>query len=187
MALPLSAKTAAPHEAIASALRTLETEGSGIDALRAALRNGLSEGFLAAVGLIRTVEGRVIVTGMGKSGHVGTKIAQLRFDVPEPLIHGIEPLIHVRVDGLEPLVHVRADAFEMPVDLLEPHAHHLAESGHVRPEPDGRHTEFLAQVVALEVQRGLEVGHVTMKARLEGGHVDPKAGDRLTVGHCLGV
>jgi arabinose-5-phosphate isomerase len=75
MALPLSAKTAAPHEAIASALRTLETEGSGIDALRAALRNGLSEGFLAAVGLIRTVEGRVIVTGMGKSGHVGTKIA----------------------------------------------------------------------------------------------------------------
>jgi arabinose-5-phosphate isomerase len=74
MALPLPADTLT-NEAIASALRTLEAEGGGIDALRAALRNGLSEGFLAAVDLIRTVEGRVIVTGMGKSGHVGAKIA----------------------------------------------------------------------------------------------------------------
>jgi arabinose-5-phosphate isomerase len=63
------------HESIASALRTLESEGGGIDALRAALRNGLSEGFVAAVELISKVEGRVIVTGMGKSGHVGAKIA----------------------------------------------------------------------------------------------------------------
>ena len=74
MAAPLS-QIAPPHEAIASALRTLEAEGGGIDALRAALRNGLSEGFVAAVDLIRAVEGRVIVTGMGKSGHVGAKIA----------------------------------------------------------------------------------------------------------------
>jgi arabinose-5-phosphate isomerase len=74
MAAPLS-QIAPPHEAIASALRTLETEGGGIDALRAALQNGLSEGFVAAVDLIRAVEGRVIVTGMGKSGHVGAKIA----------------------------------------------------------------------------------------------------------------
>jgi arabinose-5-phosphate isomerase len=75
MALPLPEDMSRRHEAIASALRTLEAEGGGIDALRAALRNGLSEGFVAAVDLIRTVEGRVIVTGMGKSGHVGAKIA----------------------------------------------------------------------------------------------------------------
>jgi arabinose-5-phosphate isomerase len=75
MALSLTADQSRPDEAIASALRTLEAEGGGIDALRAALRNGLSEGFVAAVELIRTVEGRVIVTGMGKSGHVGAKIA----------------------------------------------------------------------------------------------------------------
>jgi len=75
MALPLPADSSRPDEAIASALRTLEAEGGGIDALRAALRNGLSGGFVAAVKLIRKVEGRVIVTGMGKSGHVGAKIA----------------------------------------------------------------------------------------------------------------
>jgi len=75
MALPLPADSSRPDEAIASALRTLEAEGGGIDALRAALRNGLSGGFVAAVELIRKVEGRVIVTGMGKSGHVGAKIA----------------------------------------------------------------------------------------------------------------
>jgi arabinose-5-phosphate isomerase len=75
MALPLTAEKAETHDAIASALRTLEAEGGGIDALRAALRNGLSGSFLAAIELIRKVEGRVIVTGMGKSGHVGAKIA----------------------------------------------------------------------------------------------------------------
>src|SRR6478609_7870587 len=61
--------------AIDSALRTLEAEGGGIDALAAALRDGLGGAFAAAVELIRNGQGRVIVTGMGKSGHVGRKIA----------------------------------------------------------------------------------------------------------------
>ncbi len=61
--------------AIDSALRTLEAEGSGIDALNTALRNGLGASFAAAVELIRSAQGRVVVTGMGKSGHVGRKIA----------------------------------------------------------------------------------------------------------------
>jgi arabinose-5-phosphate isomerase len=61
--------------AIASALRTLDSEGSGIDALAAALRDGLGTSFAAAIDLIRVAQGRVIVTGMGKSGHVGHKIA----------------------------------------------------------------------------------------------------------------
>jgi len=61
--------------AIESALRTLEAEGGGIDALTAALRDGLGGSFGAAIELIRAGTGRVIVTGMGKSGHVGTKIA----------------------------------------------------------------------------------------------------------------
>ena len=61
--------------AINSALRTLEAEGSGVDALAAALRDGLGSAFAAAIELIRAAEGRVIVTGMGKSGHVGHKIA----------------------------------------------------------------------------------------------------------------
>ena len=61
--------------AIASALRTLEAEGSGVDALTAALRDGPGTNFAAAIDLIRTAQGRVIVTGMGKSGHVARKIA----------------------------------------------------------------------------------------------------------------
>ena len=61
--------------AIASALRTLEAEGSGVDALATALRDGLGGAFAAAVELIRAAQGRVIVTGMGKSGHVARKIA----------------------------------------------------------------------------------------------------------------
>jgi len=61
--------------AIASALRTLEAEGSGVDALAAALRDGLGNSFAAAIDLIRAAQGRVIVTGMGKSGHVARKIA----------------------------------------------------------------------------------------------------------------
>jgi arabinose-5-phosphate isomerase len=60
---------------IESALRTLDAEGGGIDALAAALRDGLGASFAAAVDLIRAAQGRVIVTGMGKSGHVGRKVA----------------------------------------------------------------------------------------------------------------
>ncbi|MFC5418022.1 SIS domain-containing protein [Bosea eneae] len=59
----------------ASALRTIATERAGLDALHEAIGNGLAEPFAAAVEMIRSSSGRVIVTGMGKSGHVGRKIA----------------------------------------------------------------------------------------------------------------
>ena len=60
---------------IESALRTLEAEASGISALAAAIRDGLSAPLVAAVDLIKGAKGRLIVTGMGKSGHIGRKIA----------------------------------------------------------------------------------------------------------------
>ena len=60
---------------IGSAVRALETEGEGIAALAAAIRDGLGGPFVAAVELIHAARGRVVVTGMGKSGHVGRKIA----------------------------------------------------------------------------------------------------------------
>ncbi|MGO4664676.1 KpsF/GutQ family sugar-phosphate isomerase [Bosea sp. 2RAB26] len=59
----------------ASALRTIATERTGLDTLHTALANGLGEPFAAAVELIRAAAGRVVVTGMGKSGHVGRKLA----------------------------------------------------------------------------------------------------------------
>ncbi|TIQ55258.1 MAG: SIS domain-containing protein, partial [Mesorhizobium sp.] len=60
---------------IASALRTVATEQAGVAALAAALENGLTEPFARAVDMVSQIEGRVIVTGVGKSGHIGSKIA----------------------------------------------------------------------------------------------------------------
>lgn len=60
---------------IASALRTVSTEMSGLSALEAALQNGLGEPFAQAVERVGAITGRVIVTGVGKSGHIGSKIA----------------------------------------------------------------------------------------------------------------
>ena len=62
-------------EALASATRTLKLEVQGLSALEGALRTHLGDSFTKAVTLIRTCPGRVIVTGMGKSGHIGMKVA----------------------------------------------------------------------------------------------------------------
>src|ERR1700716_3190125 len=61
--------------AVQSALRTLDAEGSGITALTAALQSDLGPAFAAAAELIRNAKGRLIITGLGKSGHIGRKIA----------------------------------------------------------------------------------------------------------------
>ncbi len=68
------AETSTPL-AIASALRTLEAESSGLTALAASLQNGLGESFQEAVRVLASAEGRVIICGIGKSGHIGRKIA----------------------------------------------------------------------------------------------------------------
>jgi arabinose-5-phosphate isomerase len=61
--------------AVQSALRTLEAGTSGIAAISTALQGPLGAAFTATVDLIRQAKGRVIVTGLGKSGHVARKIA----------------------------------------------------------------------------------------------------------------
>src|SRR3977135_1017496 len=78
MPKPLSTERATRTRAgdlIASAVRTLEAEASGLTTLSAAIHDGLGRAFIAAVDLISAARGRLIVTGMGKSGHVGRKIA----------------------------------------------------------------------------------------------------------------
>ena len=72
---------------IGSALRTLEVEGAGVDALKAALRDGLGDAFIAAIDMIRAASGRVIVTGMGKSGHVARKIASTLASTGTPALY----------------------------------------------------------------------------------------------------
>jgi arabinose-5-phosphate isomerase len=65
----------AAARAAASARRTIETERAGLIALEAALANGLARPFAAAVETIHAATGKVIVSGVGKSGHVGRKVA----------------------------------------------------------------------------------------------------------------
>lgn len=56
-------------------LRTIDTEMNGLAAMRAALENGLADAFIASVQAVEQSGGAVVVTGMGKSGHIGRKIA----------------------------------------------------------------------------------------------------------------
>lgn len=61
----------AAAEMLAAARRVLETEQRGLQALA----RQLDENFAAAVDCLRRCRGRVIVSGMGKSGHIAHKIA----------------------------------------------------------------------------------------------------------------
>jgi arabinose-5-phosphate isomerase len=75
---PLMAKSSVTdhaNAAVASALRTLDAGVSGVNAIATALEGPLGAAFAEAVELIREARGRVIVTGLGKSGHVARKIA----------------------------------------------------------------------------------------------------------------
>ncbi|MBW4022138.1 MAG: KpsF/GutQ family sugar-phosphate isomerase [Proteobacteria bacterium] len=68
----------APRPDVASVdgiARTIETEMRGLSALKSALPFGLTDAFIKAAQLIEQSGGSVIVTGMGKSGLIGRKIA----------------------------------------------------------------------------------------------------------------
>lgn len=60
---------------VRSALRTLDFELGGVTALKQAMGGALGARFAEAVALLRALSGRVIISGMGKSGHIGQKIA----------------------------------------------------------------------------------------------------------------
>ena len=60
---------------VVSALRTLDLECEGLGLLREALSTTMAHPFEDALQAMRAARGRVIVTGIGKSGHVGQKIA----------------------------------------------------------------------------------------------------------------
>jgi arabinose-5-phosphate isomerase len=59
------------EDTLVAARAVLASEVAGIEALAAALDGG----FLRAVETLAAVSGRVVVSGMGKSGHIGRKIA----------------------------------------------------------------------------------------------------------------
>jgi arabinose-5-phosphate isomerase len=59
----------------ASAVRAVRAEMEGLEALAQAMESSLERALLAAIETIVAAPGRVVVTGMGKSGHVARKIA----------------------------------------------------------------------------------------------------------------
>jgi arabinose-5-phosphate isomerase len=71
---PEAAKQA-PETPVASAVRTLNLETEGLAQLAKELEGTMAEPFVEAVRRLKAVSGRVIVTGIGKSGHIGQKIA----------------------------------------------------------------------------------------------------------------
>ena len=60
-----------PRSAIESAKRTIAIERQAVEQLE----HRIDDSFSKAVDLLASVAGRVIVSGMGKSGHIGNKIA----------------------------------------------------------------------------------------------------------------
>jgi len=70
-----------------AALRTLEIEARGLEELRAAMAGPLGAAFEAAVEACLRAAGRVIVTGMGKSGHIARKIAATMASTGTPSLY----------------------------------------------------------------------------------------------------
>lgn len=68
-------KTAQLEKPVLSALNTLSAGRAGLEALSQEIGNGLGAPFVKAIDVIRGISGRIIVTGVGKSGHIGSKIA----------------------------------------------------------------------------------------------------------------
>jgi arabinose-5-phosphate isomerase len=75
---------------IDAALRVLSIEADGLQSLRDALRGPMANAFVRATDVIEAATrgdgatGRIIVTGMGKSGHVARKIAATMASVGTP-------------------------------------------------------------------------------------------------------
>ena len=71
-----------PADDLAVARRVLATESDGLKALAA----GLGADFVAALDIMDRATGRIVVTGMGKSGHVARKIAATMASTGTPAI-----------------------------------------------------------------------------------------------------
>lgn len=87
---PTPSQTPATSSAIKSGRRTLNVE---IDALKA-LHDRLDDSFTRAVEMVLACEGRVVVSGIGKSGHIARKIAATLASTGTPafFMHGVEAL-----------------------------------------------------------------------------------------------
>jgi arabinose-5-phosphate isomerase len=80
------------NDVVESASRTIEFGRQGLDALDEALKNGLGDCFRLAIELIGGIDGRVVMTGIGKSGHIGRKISASLASTGTPsfFVHPVE-------------------------------------------------------------------------------------------------
>jgi arabinose-5-phosphate isomerase len=69
--MPITSTQLAPNRLLISALATIATEQHAIDVLKGELDHRFEE----ACHLLLDCQGKVVVTGMGKSGHIARKIA----------------------------------------------------------------------------------------------------------------
>ncbi|HVO14791.1 MAG TPA: KpsF/GutQ family sugar-phosphate isomerase [Alphaproteobacteria bacterium] len=76
-------KPAGVQADLSAAARVLDLEAKGIGALAAALDDRL----IAALDILGGATGRVVVTGMGKSGHIARKIASTMASVGTPALY----------------------------------------------------------------------------------------------------
>lgn len=65
----------APQFLIESARRAIRIERDGLGLLAAALDGALGDSFMAAIDILKRARGRVILSGIGKSGHIARKVA----------------------------------------------------------------------------------------------------------------
>ncbi len=93
---------------VQSAVRVLNLEAEGLTALAAGLSGDLGRAFVKALDLLHDRPGRVVVTGMGKSGHVANKIAATLASTGTPALfvhpaeasHGDLGMIHETDDAV---------------------------------------------------------------------------------------
>ncbi len=88
-ALPLAAVSGPGTQ---SAIRTVRTEAEGLALLAEALGGELGDAFERSLDIIAAVRGRLVVTGIGKSGHIGSKIAATFASTGTPafFVHPVE-------------------------------------------------------------------------------------------------
>ena len=81
-----------PDAGVRSAIRTIATEAEGLRRLEEALSGELGQALERALDIVAALRGRLIVTGIGKSGHVAAKIAATFASTGTPafFVHPVE-------------------------------------------------------------------------------------------------
>lgn len=80
------------NDVIESAMRTIGYGQQGLSAVQVALSEDLGVAFRQATELVGSIEGRVVVSGIGKSGHIGRKISASLASTGTPsfFVHPVE-------------------------------------------------------------------------------------------------